>query len=88
MRPPAQWRGAITSEGCPKLLLPFLRRTLYPHECKILVAIARYEMGAIPYRIAVCASNARVPAWPFRELQMRTLGIKGAPALSLMLEMC
>jgi hypothetical protein len=65
MRPPAQWRGAITVEGYPKLPLPSLRRTLRAPECKILVAIARYEMDAIPYRIAVCASNTRVPSWPF-----------------------
>jgi hypothetical protein len=83
-----QWRGAITNEGYPKLPLPSLRRTLYAPEFKILVAIARFEMDAIPYRIAVCASNARVPAWLFRKLQMRNQGINGAPAHGLMLEMC
>jgi hypothetical protein len=82
----AQQRGAITNEGYPKFLLPFLRRASQAYERKILAAITRNEMDAMPYRFANCASGIRAPLTAFPGAQVRTQSINRALTLSLMQE--
>jgi hypothetical protein len=83
---PVQQRGAITIEGCPKLPLPSLRRASQARERKILAAIARSEMDAMPYRFADCASEIRTLLTAYPGAQVRTQSINRALTLSLMQE--
>ena len=83
---PVQQRGAITNEGHPKLPLPFLRRASQAYERKILAAITRNEMDAMPYRFADYASEIRMPLAAIPGAQVHTQSINRALTHSLMQE--
>ena len=81
--PPAQQREANQTkykiQGCPKLQLPFLRRTSPAHSSKTFGPL--HTVKWMPYRIgsAVCAPDIRTPIWPFPALlKKRSQGIKRA----------
>ncbi len=62
---PGAAEGSRYKRGPPKLMLPPLRRACQARERKILAAIARFEMDAMPYRFRDCASKIRVPRTAF-----------------------